>query len=144
MKRTRLTEEPKVLRPPGQPTKYQPDLFPRQAKFLAQRGATQQEMADCFGVSRNTLNVWINTYPEFHDAIQVDAEIFNRRVERALAERAMGFYADNYTYRRTTQEERDKYGMQEYELVPSERKYYPPETNAASLFLRNRESRAMG
>jgi hypothetical protein len=76
-------------------------------------------------------------YPELQDAIQVSAEVFNSRVERALAERAIGFYADNFTWRRTTHEEREA-GEGPFILEPSDRKYYAPDVNAASLWLRNR------
>jgi hypothetical protein len=42
--------------------------------------------------SEKTLQNWINQYPELHEAIQAGNDVFNPRVERALAERAIGFY----------------------------------------------------
>lgn len=33
---------------PGAPKKYGPARFPKEAKFLAQRGAILWEIADCF------------------------------------------------------------------------------------------------
>ena len=36
---------------------------------------------------------------EFGQAIHAGNEVFNPRVERALAERAMGFYADKFMWR---------------------------------------------
>jgi transposase len=47
----------------GRPTKYNAQLFPRQAKLLATRGATQHEIAEIFGVSTSTLKVWLARYP---------------------------------------------------------------------------------
>jgi hypothetical protein len=35
---------------------------------------------------------------DFAAAIQAGNDVFNPRVERALAERAKGFYADQYSY----------------------------------------------
>ena len=71
-------------------------------------------------------------YPELHEAIIVNAEIFNQRVKRALAERAIGFYVDDYTYRRTTEEER-RAGHPEFELVPSHRKFIPADVAASTV-----------
>jgi hypothetical protein len=57
---------------------------------------------------------------------------------RALRSTA-GFYADEYWWRELTDDERKKRNTDErFELVPSHRRYYPPDVTAASLFLRNR------
>jgi hypothetical protein len=116
---------------------YDVKRFPRQAKFLAERGATQADLADCFGVTTRTITNWRSQYPEFAQAIDAGNEAFDTRVERALAERAIGFYADNFKWRATTKEERAG-GKPEFELVPTDRKYYPPDVRAISLWLRNR------
>jgi hypothetical protein len=50
----------------GAPTKYDPTYMPKTAKFLAQRGAIQSEIADAFDVSTTTLQNWISRYPELH------------------------------------------------------------------------------
>lgn len=104
--------------------------FPRIAKLLAQRGAILSEIADCFGVTTRTLSNWLNEYPELRDAIDVGNDVFNPRVERALAERAIGFYVD----------------VEEMFVVDKKlekktvRKYYPPDVTAAIFFLKNRLS----
>jgi Homeodomain-like domain len=116
---------------------YDPKHYPRYAKFLAERGATQAEIADCFGISTRTLQRWIVQYPELKEAVQAGNEVFNARVERALAERAIGFYADQYTWRATTDQER-KQGKPEYVLVPTTRTYYPPDVAAARYWTKNR------
>jgi hypothetical protein len=67
----------------------------------------------------------------------VGNEVFDARVERALAERAMGFYADQFRWRATTDQER-KEGQPDYVLVPTERKYYPPDVTAAIYWTKNR------
>jgi hypothetical protein len=43
-------------------------------------------------MSTQTIANWRNKYPEFRDAIQIGVDTFNPRVERALAERAIGFW----------------------------------------------------
>jgi Homeodomain-like domain len=51
----------------GRPTKFKPE-YVRLAKFMAQRGATQDEIADCFGVTTRTLQNWLVAYPELQSA----------------------------------------------------------------------------
>jgi hypothetical protein len=48
----------------GPVSKYDPETCPRPAKFLASRGATQAEIAECFGISYSRFKVWLTQYPE--------------------------------------------------------------------------------
>jgi hypothetical protein len=59
---------------------------------MCQRGAIMSEIADVFGVSIRTIWNWLNQHNELRDAVQVGVDAFNARVERALAERAIGFW----------------------------------------------------
>jgi transposase-like protein len=113
----------------GAPKKYDPKTFPRTAKFLAQRGATQDEIADCFGVTTRTLQYWITQYPELQNAIETGNEVFNPRVERALAERALGYSVDEVQWFII-----DK--KLEKRIV---RKHYPPDVTACIFWLKNRQ-----
>jgi hypothetical protein len=45
-------------------------------------------------LTTRTLSNWLNDYPELREAIDAGNDVFNPRVERALAERAIGFYVD--------------------------------------------------
>jgi hypothetical protein len=114
----------------GAPTKYDPETFPQTARFLAQRGAILSEIADCFNVTTRTLSNWLNQHPKLRDAVDAGNEVFNTRVERALAERAIGFYAD----------------VEEVFVIDKKlekkivRKYYPPDVRACIFFLKNRQS----
>jgi hypothetical protein len=67
-------------------------IMPQFARFMCQRGAVMSKVADAFNVSTRTLFNWLNLHPELHDAVQVGVDAFNARVERALAERAIGFF----------------------------------------------------
>jgi hypothetical protein len=58
----------------GQPTKYKPE-YARTAQFLAQRGATQNEIADCFGVTTRILQNWLVSHPELQAAVQAGNEL---------------------------------------------------------------------
>jgi Homeodomain-like domain len=122
---------------PGRPTKYDPG-FNDAVKLLAKHGATQQEIADCLHIDRITLIRWMKRYPELREAIRAGNEVFDARVERALAERAIGFYADHYVYRPTTDAERAA-GAPDFVRVPTKRKYYPPNVTAGAIWLKNRK-----
>ena len=112
----------------GQPTKYNADHMPRLARFMCQRGAVMSEVADAFNVSTRTLFNWLNLHPELHDAVQVGVDAFNARVERALAERAIGFFV---TLREGYYDDRDRW-------VPPQRQYFPPDPTSCIFFLKNR------
>jgi hypothetical protein len=137
MKRVRLEDKAVTKHKSGPASEYDPKHYPRYAKFLAEHGATQDEIADCFGGSTRTLLRWLAEHPELREAVRVGVEVFNPRVERGMAERAMGFYADNFAWRATTEAER-KAGKPEYVLVPTSRVYYPPDPTAGRYFLNNR------
>ncbi len=111
--------------------KYNPKLFPRTAKYLAQRGAIQSEIADCFGVSTRALQHWLTIYPELREAVDAGNESFDTRVERALAERAIGFFVDV-----ATAIVKDKKTGRVSEVT--ERRYFPPDVTAQIFFLKNR------
>src|SRR6516165_8685643 len=78
--------------PLGRPAKYDAASMPEAAKSLAQAGATQEEIASAFGITSRQLRTWRAQYPEFRIALDAGNEVFDTRVERALAERAIGFY----------------------------------------------------
>jgi hypothetical protein len=134
MKRVKLDEsEPtavgtQVAR--GAPSKYDAKLFPKTAKFLDARGATQDEIAECFGVSTRTLQRWLAQYPELYAAIQQGNDVFNPRVERALAERAIGFWV--------TWEEEELHPITGEKILVKKHKYFPPDTKAGIFWTTNR------
>jgi hypothetical protein len=135
----RIRPKTNVVPTLGAPKKYDPKTFPRTATFLAQRGAILSEIADCFEVTTRTLSNWLNKYPELRDAVDAGNDVFNSRVERALAERAIGFYVDQYTWRENSEEAQER-GLPRFELIPTNRQYYPPDVTAGIFFLKNRIS----
>ena len=98
---------------------------------MAQRGPTQAEIADCFGVNARTLQYWLLQYPELQDAIAVGNEAFDTRVERALAERAIGFFVDISVW--TGKMDRDG-----KPIMIDERRYFPPDVTAGIYWTKNR------
>jgi len=113
----------------GIPSAYDPKTFPRTAKFLAQRGATQAEIADCFQVTTRTLQHWLTLHPELQEAITTGNEAFDPRVERALAERALGYTVDV----------EECYVIDKELVTHKTRKHYPPDVTACIFWLKNRQ-----
>lgn len=76
----------------GRPTKYQ-DSYASQTEALCRFGATDEEIADFFGINVATLYRWKHIHPAFCDALKVGKEILDDRVERSLYQRAVGYRA---------------------------------------------------
>src|SRR5438046_2442277 len=74
--------------------KYDAKVFPRIAGFLASRGATIAEIADVLGVKTRCMFNWLNRYPALQAAVKKGQTMFDSRVERAMAECAIGFAVD--------------------------------------------------
>lgn len=74
----------------GRPTDYQ-DEFAEQAGKLALLGATDQEVADFFGVDVRTIYRWKHDREEFCQALKAGKEVADDRVERSLYQRAIGY-----------------------------------------------------
>ena len=53
----------------GRAPTYKPEFCPLAYKFCL-LGATNEDLADVFGVSRNTIGNWLARYPEFRKAMQ--------------------------------------------------------------------------
>jgi hypothetical protein len=113
----------------GQPSSYNAKTYPQQAKFLASRGATQEELAECFGVSTRTFKYWLVRHPELYAAVQGGNDVFNPRVERALAERAIGYWID---------EEEEVVINGKVARVIRRKKFIPPDVTAGIYWTKNR------
>jgi hypothetical protein len=112
----------------GRPSLYREE-YAEQARKLCLLGATDQELADFFEIDVRTVYDWKRTKPEFSQAIARGKILADAEVASKLFERACG-----YSHQAT------KLYRQEDGSV-TEAKYtieYPPDTSAASLWLRNR------
>jgi hypothetical protein len=111
----------------GRPTKYNASYCTKVYR-LTLLGATNEEIATLFDISVSTLHLWMNTYKRFSDAVARGKQHADANVADRLYQRAMG-----YTHKE------DK--IFQYEgspvIVPTKR-YYPPDTQAATFWLKNR------
>lgn len=110
----------------GRPTKYKPE-FCRVAAVMVRGGATDFELATAFGINPDTLYRWKATIPEFSESIAGARAIPIERVERSLYHRAVG-----YSFKATKIINVDGV-VHAIDYVEHE----PPDTQAASLWLRN-------
>lgn len=107
--------------------KYKKD-FDDQAYKLCLLGAIDEDLADFFGVSVQSINVWKRKYAGFKDALDRGKNIANAEVAEALFNRARGY-----------EHPETKVFNNNGEIITHEiTKHYPPDTQAASLWLRNR------
>src|SRR5262245_40374254 len=112
---------------PGRPTLYKPE-FAEQAYDLCLMGATNQDLADCFEVSRSTIDKWLRREREFAQTVRRGRDLADAEVARALYSRAVGF-----SYQAT----KVLLHRGEPVFVPVT-VYQPPHVGAGMFWLRNR------
>jgi hypothetical protein len=61
-------------------------------------GATNEDLAGVFGVSRNTIGNWLACYPEFKKAMQDGRDVADADVAHALLHKARGFTHEDVKY----------------------------------------------
>jgi hypothetical protein len=118
--------------PAGRPTDFDPAYVEQAAKLCA-LGATDDEMADFFGIHRATLYRWKLDHPEFCDAIKSAKDIADERVERSLYQKATGY---NFTEEQAIKIKKAQH-EEEIEVVEVT-KHSPADTTAAIFWLKNR------
>jgi hypothetical protein len=113
----------------GRPSSYKPE-YAEQARRLCLLGATDRELADFFEVNPTTIYAWQRAHPEFSKSIMRGKILADAEVASKLFERACGSVHEAVKMYRG-----EDGGVIK---VPYE-VHYPPDTQAASLWLRNRQ-----
>lgn len=125
----------------GRPTIWSKDLMPKFEK-LYRRGFTDAEVAEIIGVCKDTLHNWKKKYKEFFDSIMDWKIEYDERIERSLAERAEGYEHPetkfHYDKDAVWYDDKDRLCTGRWISVDTTKRY-PPDTQAASLWLRNRK-----
>jgi hypothetical protein len=114
--------------PAGRPTEYKLEHCELAHNYCL-LGATNEDLAEFFGVTRRTVDNWIAAEPAFAEAVRGARALADARVARSLYERAVGF---SYRSTRTV-----LHRGEEREL--SEAVYCPPDVRACIFWLRNRQ-----
>lgn len=112
----------------GRPSTYR-DEYAEQAYKLCLMGATDEDLANFFGVAEQTLYNWRAKHPDFLDSIMRGKDIADAEVAEKLFHRAKG-YSHNAV---------KIFNDQGSPMVVDYVEHYPPDTQAASLWLRNRQ-----
>lgn len=112
----------------GRPTAFREE-YCEQAYKLCLLGATDGKMADFFGVSEQTVNAWKLAHPNFLESTTRGKESADAEIADALFNRAKGY----------SHPETHVSNFQGVITLTPLTKHYPPDTPAASLWLRNRQ-----
>jgi hypothetical protein len=112
----------------GRPSLYNPQ-YVKMAEAHCRLGATTSDLAEMFSVSTVTIETWAATHSEFGEAVKKGKAAWDDRVERSLAQRAIGYTADV----EEVKVNKDG-GLVRYTV----RKHFPPDTTACIFWLKNR------
>ena len=126
----------------GRPTDYRPEYDEQATKLCLLLGATDEQLAEFFDVTETTINNWKLEHPSFFESIRAGKMPADADVAQGLYKRACGArYTTNQPFKvkRTEYDEKGKKTSETEEVVtvPVE-VVEPPDTNACSLWLRNR------
>ena len=113
----------------GRPSEYGPKCV-EQAYKLCLLGLTDKEIADVFCVTVSTFYLWKDKHPEFSDALMRGKTGADAKVAQSLYHRALG-----YEHKETITATFQGKITDTMEVT----KHYPPDTPAATLWLKNRQ-----
>jgi hypothetical protein len=113
----------------GRPTLFKPE-YVEQVRELCNRGATDANLADHFGVSIRTISNWQAQNADFLQALKEGKKKADERVERSLYLRATGYSYDAVKIFMPAGATEPVYA--EY------REHVPPDTTAMIFWLKNR------
>ena len=102
---------------------------------LSLTGATDEEMAEAFGISVRTFHRWKKSYPSLKESIDAGKEIADAKVKRSLYQRAIGYDAKDVEQIITTDKST---GRQHIEKTRVTTKHIAPDTMAIMYWLNNR------
>lgn len=114
---------------------YNPDYHDDWAWSLALKGATDQELAEAFGVSKRTILRWKNEHPSFAEAYQGGKDVADAKVKKALYQRAIGY---EVIEKESTVDVDPKTGESKPVRVKTITKQIAPDTMAIMYWLNNR------
>lgn len=112
----------------GRPTRYKSE-YADMAYKIALLGCTDEELGEVFGVSEQTINNWKSRHKEFSLALTRGKMLADAEVAEKLFHRAKGY----------SHEAVKIFNQQGEEMIVPYTEHYPPDTQAASLWLRNRQ-----
>ena len=121
-------KEAPVKRPVGRPTSWRPEYADLAYKFCL-LGASDERLAEMFSVAVSTIYEWKQSVPEFSEAVTRGKEVADAEIAHALYHRAKGY----------SHPEDDIKAVNGSIVITPTVKHYPPDTGAATLWLKNRQ-----
>jgi len=112
----------------ARPTSYKPE-YAEQGRKLCLLGATDDDLAEFFGVSQKTINTWKKQFPEFLQSLKSGKGVADAEVASSLYKRATGYEFDEIEIR----------GTDEKKTIRKTKKHIAPDTVAAIFWLKNRQ-----
>jgi hypothetical protein len=134
MPRKQVEKVPEPKRKVGRPTSYRPEYAELAYKFCL-LGASDERLAEMFDVVVSTIYEWKLAVPEFSEALTRGKEVADAEVAHALFHRAKGYSHMEDDIRTVAL---PSGGGSEIVITPTV-KHYPPDTGAATLWLKNRQ-----
>ena len=100
--------------------------------LCAESGLTDKNLSKLLGVSESTINTWKIEHPEFLESLTYSKQELDDHVQESLYRRAKGCsHPETKVFCNTSSGEMFK------ETIT---KHYPPDTGAAFIWLKNRQS----
>ena len=118
------------------PSKYNPAYHDDWAWSLAIKGATNDEIAEAFGITVRTFIRWKQQFPSLEEAVTQGKDIADAKVEKSLYQRAIGYQV---TDEERTIEMDPRTGEQRPAKVKKTIKNIVPDTMACMYWLNNRK-----
>jgi hypothetical protein len=112
----------------GRRASFKPEYADLAYKF-ALLGATNEQLAQFFGVTTTAIERWLVKQPEFYDAVKRGREVADATVADSLFRRATGYSHPDYV----------SSSYQGVVTLTETTKYYPPDVSAAIFWLKNRQ-----
>jgi hypothetical protein len=139
-KTRRTTEKAQALvetakRAKGRPGVYDPAYHPDQARRYCLLGCTNERLAELLDIDLSTFKRWLTDHEDFRAAIYAGREKADAEIAESLYHRAKGYSHEEDDIKAVA---RGANMGSEIVITPTI-KHYPPDTTAASLWLRNRQ-----
>lgn len=102
---------------------------------LAVQGATDDEIAEAFGISVRTLHRWKKEHESFLTALTTGKDVADSKVEKSLYQRALGYEYKEVEQHIETDPSSGRHTITKQRVVT---KQVPPDTMAIMYWLNNR------
>lgn len=113
----------------GRPTKYNEKKHLQLGKLCAKACMTDKEICEELDIAESTLYLWKNKYKGFSEALQIEKDKVDERVEKSLYSLAVGYEEDDIKI----------FQFQGVDVQVPFVKKYKPDLGAITLWLKNRQ-----